>query len=545
MKSCPRCGKQYPDTEAFCEIDGANLVAATGSPRARLTSVMTEETHPEQHLECPVCGGKALPGEVRCNYCGARLRADSVEGAEAARSSEIGDPGDLASTKNPSGPREFGDEAVYEPRPEAPKKSHRFAKTLGFSGAAVVALGAGALLALYLSKNNRPPQAPAATPSAVATSAPIVELGKETPVRIQGDSGGTSPRNLDSLLKVFNDSKAGLANVYGNALSSDPSMKDGMVVRLHILPNGSVDNGAVSISTSGNPSFDAEVVEAMTSWKFAPVNGEGMSADYRVIFAPSAGAATTVESDLNNKLASLSPNEPSEYAFSPSGATPAAVAAGNPSAIPSTAATGGASAVPSSSVAVATPAPASEPTTLAALPPAASVPALEAKPTRVMPAPTRAHHHRRPPREMAALPPPKPPLIERVKNELRGNRRLRRVQAYTNGSVVTIFGKVFDDNDRMLAERTVRNTDGVSAVINNLTTDTQQWEQNGTLIERALQNAGLTDVHVKVIGRDAYLSGQVKTNLDRERAVTVAQSAAPVTVRENLITVAIGNMFGF
>ena len=146
---------------------------------------------------------------------------------------------------------------------------------------------------------------------------------------------------------------------------------------------------------------------------------------------------------------------------------------------------------------------------------------------------------------MAALPPPKPPLIERVNSELRANRRLRRVQAYTNGSVVTIFGKVFDDNDRLIAERAVRGTDGVSAVINNLTTDTQQWEQNQTLITQALQNAGLNDVRVKVIGRDAYLSGQVKTQLDRERAVTVAQAAAPVKVRENLITIAIGNIFGF
>jgi osmotically-inducible protein OsmY len=132
-----------------------------------------------------------------------------------------------------------------------------------------------------------------------------------------------------------------------------------------------------------------------------------------------------------------------------------------------------------------------------------------------------------------------------VNGELRADRKLRRVQAYTNGSVVTIFGKVFDDHDRQLAERTVRSTDGVSAVVNNLTTDTQEWEQNQTQITQALQNAGLNDVQVKVIGRTAYLSGQVKTALDRERAVTVAQAAAPVKVRENLITVAVGNMFGF
>src|SRR5689334_14442746 len=105
MKSCPRCGKQYPDTEGFCEIDGDALVAVTSSPRPRLTSVMTEETHPEQSLECPVCGGKGLPGEVRCNYCGARLRADAGDPGQPAAST---DTGGFTAGENTSGPREFG-----------------------------------------------------------------------------------------------------------------------------------------------------------------------------------------------------------------------------------------------------------------------------------------------------------------------------------------------------------------------------------------------------------------------------------------------------
>jgi TonB family protein len=345
------------------------------------------------------------------------------------------------------------------------------------------------------------------------------------------------------LLSVFEHNKAGLANVYSNALSSSPSMSDGMLVRLHILPDGGVDNGAVKVSTSGNPSFDAEVIEAMTSWKFSAASGSGVTADYRVLFAPSASAAASVESDLNSKLAGLSPNEPPEYAFSPSGAAPTTVAEATPSSMPSPAA--GAAAMPSTAVAVGTPAPAAEPTTMAGLEPAPPIATPEATPGEMMPARPRVRHHRRPPPELAALPPPKPPLIERVNADLRANRKLRRVQAYTNGSVVTIFGKVFDDNDRLLAERTVRGTDGVSAVIDNLTTDTQQWQQNQTLITQALQNAGLNKVQVKVIGRSVYLSGQVKTELDRERAVTVAQAAAPVHVRENLITVAMGNIFGF
>jgi TonB family protein len=503
---------------------------------------MSDETPVEQGPECPVCGGKALPGEVRCNYCGAWLRSESSEPAEPTLSAEASTSQSFLSTESLSGPQEFGDAPVYTPELGSPKRGHRVFTILGLSSAAVIALAAGAWFALYLGKHPTPQALP--TPS--ATSQPTVKLATQDPLRVEGDNAGPLPRDADTLLKAFEDNKAGLANVYSNALSSGPSMSDGMAVRLHVLPDGRVDNGAVKISTSGNPSFDAEVVEAMTSWKFSSINGSGVTADYRLIFAPSASAAAAVESDLNTKLASLSPNEPPEYAFSPSGATPAAVAAGTPSSMPSSTTAGaGTSAMPSTAVAVGTPAPAAEPTIMAGLPPPSSVATPGATLPEIMRARPRVRRPRHAPREMAALPPPKPPLIERVNGELRANRRLRRVHAYTNGSVVTIFGKVFDDNDRLMAERTVRSTDGVSTVINNLTTDTQQWEQNQTLITQALQNAGLNDVRVKVIGRDAYLSGQVKTQFDRERAVTVAQATAPVKVRENLVTVAIGNIFGF
>jgi TonB family protein len=529
MKKCPRCGKQYAHSEAFCETDGTALVAASEPQRGRLTTVMTHEMHDEDSLECPVCGGKALPGEVRCNYCGARLRAESAESASAvppAASSESQDFSDEPS----SGPQEFGDQTAFIPTPDSSKPSRRVFTILGFSFAAIVALAAGVWFALYLGTRQTPGSHGQAT-SGVA-SAPTVQLAKQLPIRVQGDLAGTLARDNDSLLKAFNDNKAGLASVYENALTSDPSMSDGLVARLHILPDGTVDNGAVRISTSGNPSFDAEVIQAMTSWKFTPVTGSGVTADYPIIFAPSGSGAAAVESDLNTKLTGLSPGESPEYAFSPSGASPTAAAAAGPSA------------VPGAPVALGSAVPASEPTTLAGIPPVPPFPSVEATPPEIMPTPARVRHRRRAP-ELASLPPPKPPLIDRVSSALRADRKLRRVQAYTNGSVVTIFGKVFDDNDRLLAERTVRNTDGVTAVINTVTTDTQEWQQNQNLISQALQSAGLTDVQVKVIGRDAYLNGQVKTQLDRERAVTIAQAAAPVKVRENLITVAIGNMFGF
>jgi osmotically-inducible protein OsmY len=138
-----------------------------------------------------------------------------------------------------------------------------------------------------------------------------------------------------------------------------------------------------------------------------------------------------------------------------------------------------------------------------------------------------------------------PPLSDRVATAISANRRLRHVQTYTNGSVVTLSGKVFDDNDKMLAERIARNVSGVSTVNNYIETSTGDWARTQARIERELQNAGLSGVNVKVIGNSAYLSGQVKTDLDRQRAVTVAEQAAPVKVRENLITVAPGSVFGF
>lgn len=157
--------------------------------------------------------------------------------------------------------------------------------------------------------------------------------------------------------------------------------------------------------------------------------------------------------------------------------------------------------------------------------------------------PHRAPHHRR--HEFASVRPRRPPLLERVQSALRSNRKLGRVKAYTSGGVVTLYGKVFDNNDKRLAERTVRRVDGVTDVINQLSTDQAQWAAEEARIARSLANAGLGAVTVRVIGNDAYLNGEVPTKLDRERAVTIAEGVAPVRVRSNLIRVAPGRVFGF
>jgi osmotically-inducible protein OsmY len=63
------------------------------------------------------------------------------------------------------------------------------------------------------------------------------------------------------------------------------------------------------------------------------------------------------------------------------------------------------------------------------------------------------------------------------------------------------------------------------------------------MIQQRLSNAGLPNVTVKVIGKDAYLSGTVKTKLEKERAVTITEGAAPVVVRGNIITIETPSIF--
>lgn len=532
MKRCPRCGKQYPDGEQFCDTDGAKLTPDGAG--GRVTTVMPDASAAEQSgvIECPTCGGKAQPGEVICNFCGTRLTPPDTPAPPPSRTASRtrvtpenfvpahdridNIPGSDAVSDGSPGHADFNDGNRVEGR--------GVFGLLGFAIAAIVALAGGAWLALYLSRGK--PAAPvaqaspAAAPSPAVASAPTVKLASNIPIRVSGDLAGSIERDSGSLRKTFDANKDGLEKIYENALDSDSSARDGMLVRLHIMPDGSVASGAVRTSTAPNPSLDAEVIRTVGGWKFPPAKGGPVDADFPIVFARNAADATAIESNLGSRVASLEPNETPEYAFAPS--TPAA-----PSPVAA------ASATPPAEVA-------SMPSPVAP----AVVPAPESAPARATP---RIHRGRR--REMASLPPPehmrKPPLSDQVATAISANRRLRRVQTYTNGSVVTLSGKVFDDNDKMLAARIARGVSGVSKVENYISTSTGDWARTQARIEREFQNAGLSGVNVKVIGDSAYLSGQVKTDLDRQRAVTVAEQAAPVKVRENLITVAPGSVFGF
>jgi hypothetical protein len=390
---------------------------------------------------------------------------------------------------------------------------------IGYAIAAVIALAAGAWFAIHLSAGKSEQAAIAPSPASIASPAsvaggPTVTLANALPVQVSGP-GATSPdRSTDVIRKAFDDNNPSLVDTLLNASTTDAKIADGMLIRLHIRSDGTVENSAVRTSTSPNPALDAKVLGSMAMWKLPATSAGDVDADYPIIFAHDAADAARIESDLQTKVANLAPSEPPEYASAPGEATPLAAptaeAAGAPSA--------GAAASPG----------------IAAAPlPAPSAAAEVAKP-RPKPRHTKV-----------ARPAPTPSLFEQVRDRLKANPKLRRVKAYTSGGTVTLFGKVFGESEKSLAEETVRNLPGVTAVVDTITTDEADWAQQQTQIAQQLANAGLDKVTVKVIGHDAFLNGEVKTELEKSRAVTVAEAAAPVTVRTNLIRVAPGSMFGF
>ncbi|MDB5108746.1 MAG: TonB family protein, partial [Candidatus Binatus sp.] len=318
-------------------------------------------------------------------------------------------------------------------------------------------------------------------------------------VQVTGDSSSAPERSPDAARKLFEDHKNELFDPYARALSGDSTFKDAMVLRLHVLPNGSVDSASVRTSTNPNPSLDAEVVKAASGWTFPPISGAPVDVDYPVIFTNDPSGRSALESQLSSKLAAMSPTEAPEYASAPAAPGPASPGA-------------------------------------AETPPAAA---------EATPVPPLAPEPKPRPRRTIARPAATPTLQQRVKQVLASNPKLRRVDCYTSGSTVTIFGKVFDAATKDLAERVVRGVPGVGNVVDSLSTDEGDWAMRQNRIAAQLANAGLTNVTVKVIGHDAYLGGTVKTDLDKQRAVNIAESAAPVQVRTNLITVEPGRVFGF
>ena len=498
MKRCPRCEKTYPHSETFCDADGSALVQAGPAFAESAGRASADEG---AQIECPVCGGKAQPGELICNFCGARLGVESPAEQYTPPPSRPVTPPRTATVRRDSSPsmRITGKMADDD----GEEKGRGMFGVAAYLIAAIVALAGGAWLALHLSSKGAEAPVASTSPAAVASIAPtptgpMVALANAVGVQVTGESAAAPERNQDTARKLFEDHKDGLLDSYTHALAGDSTLRDAMMVRVRVLPNGSVDAASVRTSTNPNPAFDAEVVKDVSAWNFPPFSGSEVEIDYPMIFTNDSTTKDALESQLSSKLAGLSPTEAPEFASAPPSPAASEAAAPTPASV--------------------------------------ETPPVEA----VAPAPPPRKHH--------APRPPKPPTLtlqQRVLQALSSNPKTRRVNCYTSGSTVTIFGKVFDNDAKLYTEKIVRQVPGVGNVIDSLQTDTADWAARQAAIASQLYAAGLTGVTVKVIGHDAYLDGTVKTDAQKQQAVTITENASPVHVRGNIIRVVPGNMFGF
>lgn len=517
MKRCPECSNTYPDAERFCSSDGAALVPADSSAE-RATVQMPPPGPLEPAVECPVCGGKALPGEEVCSFCGARLNVSEPPAQPAQTAYKPiftlgGQTGQQSPPQHPTAQHTFDDEP---PLGEEPSALGRFFAWTGYLVAAVVALAAGAWFALHLTGTgvSTKPASMASPSASPAISGPVAVLATNTPVQVTGESASDPARNVPAASKMFSDNSAAVLDTYKKALEGDSTLSDGVLATLTVKPDGSVVAGSVKTSTASNPALDAELINVMMGWHFASFSGKAVEVSYPVVLARNETDRALVETALADKVAHFNTGETPEYANAPS----------PPLAAPS-------------------PAPEASPA-LASTEPLPPPPAME--PVAPEPEPYRPPRRRRREARPPVVPsPPAVSLMTRVQERLRMDRRLGRVKAYSTGGVVTLYGKVFDDKSRRLAVATARSVDGVADVIDNLQTDTATWAQNQSQISVQLQAAGLSQVTVKVIGHDAYLDGQVSSQAEKEHAVTVAEGAAPVRVRTNLIRVVPKGVFSF
>jgi BON domain len=108
---------------------------------------------------------------------------------------------------------------------------------------------------------------------------------------------------------------------------------------------------------------------------------------------------------------------------------------------------------------------------------------------------------------------------------------------------VVLYGTVFDEPERIEAERIAMHVHGVKYVINDLKTTTGQWmDQQVRLNNALLQVNSLQGVSARVIGPQVYLSGQVNSEAEKDRAVQLVSNYSRLEV-VNLIRVVPPSIF--
>ena len=134
-------------------------------------------------------------------------------------------------------------------------------------------------------------------------------------------------------------------------------------------------------------------------------------------------------------------------------------------------------------------------------------------------------------------------LSHRVDSALRSNDNLNGAQCYTAApGVIVLYGTVFDANDRELAQSRALTVRGVKQVVNTLHTQTGEWRADEARINDTLALNDLSGVSVRIIGNQAYVSGQVTGAANKQRALRVISSVSNLQVVD-FIRVMPGSVF--
>jgi BON domain len=133
----------------------------------------------------------------------------------------------------------------------------------------------------------------------------------------------------------------------------------------------------------------------------------------------------------------------------------------------------------------------------------------------------------------------------RVQEALGGDPRFKDVRAtVTQPGTVILEGNVFDRKALDDAAQIARGVQGVSRVINALTTTTFDWKKTQLRINQMLLSGGLGSVTATVVGNQVFLNGTVTSEADKQRAASIVQTAAPsLSLGSNIITVVPGSLF--
>jgi hyperosmotically inducible periplasmic protein len=134
-----------------------------------------------------------------------------------------------------------------------------------------------------------------------------------------------------------------------------------------------------------------------------------------------------------------------------------------------------------------------------------------------------------------------------VKNKLAADptTSATRINVDTSNGVVTLSGKVPTAAEKSEAERIARNTQGVTQVVNNISTEQGEGGPGGTSNDTAILTSikakyltnGIIGTNVDVKNGEVTITGEVDNAQEKARAEEIARQTSGVKSVKNQLTI--------